>query len=239
MDFLATEFVRVLYALLPGFFASWIFYGLTAHPKQTPFERVVQALIFTAIVRFFVVPTRWLLFLFGNLLPLGHWTSDTEFIWSMLFATAIGFIFTYFANNDQIHVFLRNLSFFNGKIKDITKRTSYPSEWFSAFNKDRRFVVLHLKDNRRVQGWPYEWPDSPDTGHFVLMNASWLLPDNTQAHLYSVERMLIPAAEVEIVEVLANESELRVTDDDLKEAYSPLIKLQKEDNAQNSQDSQF
>ena len=51
MDFPGSEIVNVIYALLPGFLAAWIFYALTAHPKQGPFERVVQALIFTGIVQ--------------------------------------------------------------------------------------------------------------------------------------------------------------------------------------------
>ena len=51
MDWASDELVRVFYNLLPGFLSAWIFYALTAHPKPSPFERIVQALIFTVIVR--------------------------------------------------------------------------------------------------------------------------------------------------------------------------------------------
>ncbi len=47
MNLPSSEVLKVIYALLPGFVAAWIFYGLTAPPRQSPFERVVQALIFT------------------------------------------------------------------------------------------------------------------------------------------------------------------------------------------------
>ena len=45
------DLIRLFYDLLPGFLAAWVYYGLTAHPKPSPFERVIQALIFTVIVR--------------------------------------------------------------------------------------------------------------------------------------------------------------------------------------------
>ena len=50
MDWASGDIVSVIYYLLPGFVAAWVFYGLTAHPKASPFERVVQALIFTVVV---------------------------------------------------------------------------------------------------------------------------------------------------------------------------------------------
>lgn len=45
-----SDIVAAIYQLLPGFVTAWIFYGLTAHPKTSPFERVIQALIFTLFV---------------------------------------------------------------------------------------------------------------------------------------------------------------------------------------------
>ena len=55
MDLPSSEIVKVIYALLPGFLTAWVFYGLTAHPRQGTFERVVQALIFTGIVQAIVL----------------------------------------------------------------------------------------------------------------------------------------------------------------------------------------
>ena len=45
------DVLNLIYALMPGFVAAWIFYGLTAHPQKTPFERTIQALIFTRACR--------------------------------------------------------------------------------------------------------------------------------------------------------------------------------------------
>jgi len=145
------EVVSLIYSLLPGFLTAWIFYGLTAHPKRSPFERAVQALIFTALVRTFVVVVE----------KIGEWTEDTGFVWSILLAILLGHVLAYFANKNFYHTFL-------SKKFDLTQRTSYPSEWFSTFSRYKRYVILHLAGERRISGWPYEWPDHPDTGHFVL-----------------------------------------------------------------------
>ena len=49
MNWASGEIVGVLSFLLPGFVAAAIFYSLTSYPKPSPFDRVVQALIFTVI----------------------------------------------------------------------------------------------------------------------------------------------------------------------------------------------
>jgi hypothetical protein len=51
MDTISPDILNLIYKLLPGFLSAWVFYGLTAHPKASPFERVVQALIFTVMIQ--------------------------------------------------------------------------------------------------------------------------------------------------------------------------------------------
>ena len=40
MEFLTLEIVGLVYKLLPGFVAAWVYHGLTSHTKASPFERV-------------------------------------------------------------------------------------------------------------------------------------------------------------------------------------------------------
>jgi len=137
----------------------------------------------------------------------------------MIIAATVGPVFAWCANNDIIHKFLRNSKWFSG----VTGRTSFPSEWFSAFNEDKRWVLLHLNDGRRLFGWPYEWPDHCDSGHFVLMKPEWVLDDNQRAPLYNVERMLIAADDVRFVDILKTESETDESQAD-RQAVDELIK---------------
>ena len=65
------------------------------------------------------------------------------------------------------------------------------------------FVVLHLKGEkvRRLYGGVQEWPDHPDAGHFVLYEACWLM-DEGDRKLETVDCILIPAQDVEMVEII-------------------------------------
>jgi hypothetical protein len=171
MELASKELVGVISYLLPGFLAAGVFYCLTAHPKAQPFERIVQALIFTAILQGVVSVFRWFLLLAGRVVALGVWTQDVNLVWSLLWAIVFGVAFAGIVNNDVIHDWLRQRDWLLRKITTPkmegkwawTHRTSHPSEWFSAFsNHNRRYVILHLKDGRRLFGWPDEWPDACD-----------------------------------------------------------------------------
>lgn len=204
MDLPSSDIIGVVYALLPGFLAAWIFYGLTAHPKQGSFERVVQALIFTGIVQAVVLSIRWFALLLGCVMAVGSWSAEVSYIISILVAIIVGLLFALFANKDWFHGFLRD----NKWLGNFTTRTSFPSEWFSAFSHDRRYVVLHLNGERRLFGWPYEWPDQPDTGHFVIVEPEWLLENNERVPVHKTERVLVPAGDIEMVEFVKFDSEV-------------------------------
>ena len=63
------------------------------------------------------------------------------------------------------------------------------------------YVVLHLKGQRRLYGWPEEWPSRPDEGHFRIAEGEWLIEDERRP-AKGVSAILIPAGEVEMVEFL-------------------------------------
>jgi hypothetical protein len=195
-----TDVIKAISSLLTGFLAAWVFYGLTAHPKRSPFERVVQSLIFTTIIQGLTAVEGWLHAAAATYVSLFTWTKDVAFVASLLNALLLGLLFAYCANHDLCHSLLRYLC--------ITKRTSYPSEWFSAFNQKKRYVILHLEGGRRLYGWPVEWPDQPESGHFVMAEAEWLLDNNEQLPLPSVDTLLIPASTVEMVEIIKLPNEI-------------------------------
>ena len=120
-------------------------------------------------------------------------SNSFNLIWSVIFAIILGFIFSYYSNNDKLHKFLRD--------KNITRETSYASEWFGAFLKNVTYIVLHLKDGRRLYGWPREWPTDPKNGHFVIEQASWL-EENNEIELEEVNQVLIDTSQVELVEFM-------------------------------------
>lgn len=193
MDTLTPDIIAVLQYLLPGFITAWIFYAFTSYIKPSQFERVVQALIFTLIIQVITFLFKELLIYIGNYWSVAEWRESFNLIWSVVFAIILGFVFSYYSNNDKLHKFLRD--------KNITRETSYASEWFGAFLKNVTYIVLHLKDGRRLYGWPIEWPTDPKNGHFVIEQASWL-EENNEIELEGVNQVLIDTSQVELVEFM-------------------------------------
>ena len=191
MNWASSEVITILTFLLPGFVAAAVFHSLTAHPRPKEFDRVVQALIFTTVVQAIVKG-----------IPLAgtwagaevSWSQESEIVVAVLVAVAVALIATFFSNHDTLHRLLR--------VTMLTKETSYPSEWYSAFARNSDcYVVLHLKGERRLYGWPEEWPSTPGQGHFRVSDAEWLV-ENERRPIAGVSVILVPGPEVEMVEFL-------------------------------------
>ena len=186
MDKLSSEAVAVLAYLLPGFVATAVFYALTPLPKPDAFNRIVHALIFTALSHACL-----------QTLDLAH-EFQRSIVWSIPAAIAIAIVVALALNHDAFHRVLRKLR--------ITKETAYPSEWFSTFARHPdRYIVLHLRGDRRLYGWAEEWPSDPTSGHFRIADCEWLTPDGKSRPVSNVEVMLIPNSEVEMVEFVMDD----------------------------------
>lgn len=194
MEPITNDIIKLLQYLLPGFVTAWVFYSFTSYPKPSQFERVVQALIFTIFIQAFAFTIKKAYGHFSIIYNFSTWNENINIVCLLSLAVIIGVVFSYYANNDKFHKILRKLK--------ITKETSYSSEWFSAFSEKITYVVLHLDGERRIYGWPLEWPTEPNKGHFLLAQASWLLEDNTQVPLEGVESVLVDASRVELVEFM-------------------------------------
>ncbi len=210
--------LTLIFQFLPGFITAAIFYALTAHPKTTEFERVIQALIFTVVLKALLLPIRWIFLLVGKLVAIGQWTPDADLAWMTLLAFPLGMLFAWFANTDKGHTWAR--------AHGLTTRTSYPSEWYGAFTRSgQRWIILHMKEGRRLYGWPEEWPDQADKGHFVIDQPEWVLDDGSQIPVHQTSRFLIASCEVERVEFLSFKHEINVGEDEVKADQAPLIAL--------------
>jgi hypothetical protein len=209
MPGLAKDVISLLQALLPGFVAAWVFYGLTAYKKPDAFERAVQALVYTLIIHAMTYLVMVVLTCAGTALNWGmEWTTDSQLIWSVILALAFGVVISVCANNNSVHkVFTcRNWWFrvaSDNNMWSWTKQSAYPSEWFRAFNEGPSWVVLHLNDGRRFYGYALEWPNCHDVGHFLLRSGKWsVMVDGKlcEQDVGNVWATLIPASEVKFVD---------------------------------------
>lgn len=194
MDLPSQALLDVLTFLLPGFVTAAVLHTLTPAPKPSPFERVVQALIYTitvqAILTLVAAAVAWAA---TRGIPLRPWTENGRLVWSVLFGAGLGAFLAWAANTDRVHRLLRRIG--------LTRQTSFSSEWYGAFCQNKGYVVLHLSGSRRLYGWPEEWSSTPAEGHFVLSRAEWL--DGTdRVELAGVDRVMVRSSDVEMVEFM-------------------------------------
>lgn len=199
MDWATSEIVTVLAFLLPGLVAAAVFYSLTAHSRPNDLGLVVQALAFTVAAQ----AITWIVLALTSLAwEVDSWPSGVETVFSVFCAIFLALVMAWLVNHDFAHNILRFL--------EITRETSYPSEWYGAFaENDRHYVVLHLKNGNRLYGWPEKWPSRPDQGHFQLSECEWLV-DDERRDLTGVSVLLVPAQTVDMIEFIrAGQSEVR------------------------------
>ena len=154
MNIPSQTIIDVLTFLLPGFVSAALLHSLTPTPHPIPFERVVQALIFTIVIQAGTSGVATGLIGIGPRFgSIGVWSEQTRIVWSLVLAGLLGVVLAWIENTDQLHSRLRKLR--------ITHQTSFSSEWYGALSQARGYLVLHLTGERRLYGWAVEWPNSP------------------------------------------------------------------------------
>ena len=187
----SSDVVNVLIFLLPGFVAASLFQSLISNPKPSGFDVIVRAFIFTIFIHLGAQGVFWA----ANVAP---WTITFSGTWEvvtlLVVSVVFGLVSAYAWNNDALHGLLRRLN--------VTRESSYQSAQYSAFAfHGNCYVVLHLKGNQRLYGWPTEWPSQPEDKHFLIEECEWLDEDK-RIPIKGVSYILIPASEVEMVEFL-------------------------------------
>lgn len=193
MESISSEIFTILKYLLPGLLSAWMFHAFTSYPKPSQFERIVQALIFTALIQGGVFLSHYAMLSIGKYKSFGTWDGAAQSFWTYFWAVAIGLIFTILANNDKFHALLRFLN--------ITSETSFHCEWFSTFKSNQNFVILHLKDDNQVYGWPTEWPSDPTKGHIVIQKPCWVT-DKGYEDMPTVKLMIFSISEIKWVQFM-------------------------------------
>ena len=196
MAWASSEIVAVITFLLPGFVAAAVFYSLTSHPKPGDLDKIVQALVFTMVGRAAGQGIELAASAFGLETA---WAAQWDLAMSVAIAVTVAFLAAWVANTDWLYAILRKIG--------VTNESSHPSEWYSALAINSvSYVILNLRDGRRLYGWPEDWPSRPDSGHFRITEAQWLSGDNPIAESKAIE-MVVPASEVVIIEFLNRQEE--------------------------------
>jgi hypothetical protein len=184
MDGIANfDVLQTLLVLLPGFLTAEIVGALVLREERSAFDRVVQAMIYT-----FLSHLLWTLI---SLLPFDSATPGVNLFGLGICAVFWGLLQTYVVNSGILHDQFRKWG--------LTQATSRPNEWYDAFYRREWYVILHLKDGRRIFGWPLLYSQRPDKGHIFLTGAVWLDSPNEATPSQEVN-FLISVTDVRFVE---------------------------------------
>lgn len=193
MSEISTEVLTTLQTVVPGFVATAFFYWLSDVPKPSQFERVVQALIGTGLIKLMIDGVEAFALWAGKFYVVGSWTPNTAILWSFGIASVGGILLAYCAKHDILFDVARRFG--------LTSKASV-SEWQYSFTKfDDRGLVLNLKDGRRLMGYPVAWPSDPMTGHFLMQFPRWA-GSRDPVICEGVSFMMIPSSDVLWVEFL-------------------------------------
>ena len=195
---LTYETINLLMLLMPGLLSSSLFNLIRRKVGVSTFDKIVEAFIFT-----------FLIYVALNLTygwePIAQtikvddeikyvFTGDKclvflTLVYSLIFPVVWGTI----VHHDLHMRLFRFLKF--------TDRTSRDTAWDDVFIDEKRYLTVHLNDERRITGWPLYYSNNKDEGFMYLTNAAWLDESNeyiaTESH-----GILIARDKVDLVEFM-------------------------------------
>jgi hypothetical protein len=171
---LTVEALNILLLLLPGLLSGQIFYSLFKLGEVPVPRRVLDALLFSFVVYLIVsafFPWEPLAQVKSTVTTGGSLTFFFSNSRRVIALSCVGVIcfpiiagFLYF--NDYVHTVLRKLK--------ITTKTSRDNTWNDAFLTQNRYVIVTLKDGRRIRGYPTMFSTNPEEGFVYLYNPAWV-----------------------------------------------------------------
>ncbi len=107
-------------------------------------------------------------------------------------------------HNDNFHKILRWLRF--------TTKTSRGNTWSDAFATQDRRVIITLKDETRIRGYPIMYSTDPEEGYIYLFDPAWVndekedesAPDYIETNCHGI---LINRDNIDLIEFTLDEGE--------------------------------
>ena len=170
---LSIETLNVLLLFFPGLLASAVLKGVLKRSDIDATQRLIEAILFTIVITVAVTAltdtplfARAVTLADGELgVAPGTWGA---FALTALLAVLVPLPIAAVLSRYWHMKGLRRLG--------VTSRTSRGSIWEEAFvEQGNRFVVLHLTDGRRLQGFPMYWSPDPADGFIFLDQPAWIV----------------------------------------------------------------
>jgi hypothetical protein len=195
-----SEFLPVLVFFLPGFVSSGMVGMLVVRRPRETFDKCLEAFILTAAnLALFIVLRAWLELSRGVHFSRETYLSLGNVALMTLCAILIGLAIGYEATNEHAFRLLRWCK--------ITRKTTKISTWIETFGAVQKYVIVHLKDERRIFGWPRFYSDDPAERAIFLEDASWLSAENELINVERISIFLDKESGIELIEFLDSPNE--------------------------------
>lgn len=166
MQDIVNDVLPLIQSLVPGFLMMTVFYWFAEVPKPGQFERTIQALIATAIIQVLINIIESAAHGLGRVYSIGPWSPDAALVFSIVLAFLAGLYLAYLCNQDKIYEIARKLK--------ITSKASVDDASHIYKTLGQCPVVLQLTDGRRLMGFYSIFPNSKQTGSFLIEQPHWL-----------------------------------------------------------------
>ena len=171
---LSLEALNILLLLLPGLISGQILYSIFGPDDIVPMKRILDAVMLSFAINLLIsLLVTWepLAFVKSGAYGLEYsFTKNVRLISiSVLIIITLPVMLGYVYYNDYIHSFLRRLR--------ITTKSSRQNTWNDSFLSSNRYVIVSLKDGRRIRGYPLMVSTDPKDGFIYLYNPAWVNDD--------------------------------------------------------------
>ena len=171
---LTAETLNILMFLLPGLMSGQILYSLFQVENVSVQKRILDALLFSFVLYMLVStivswePIAYVKVDSGQLKY--EFSKNNTNIWvSIVAMILVPIVVGFFYFSDFLHAILRKFN--------ITTKTSRTNTWNDAFLTQDRYVIVTLKDDRRIRGYPTMFSTDPEEGFLYLYNPAWVNDD--------------------------------------------------------------
>lgn len=207
---LTVEAINIIFFLIPGLLATTIISLIVVRKEISFIDKVIEALILNFIIYSMTA-------IFVNLEPFASITSSKEVI-SFSFTSNRTFLITLLSITILFPSLIGGIIYYDFHMRllrfiKLTDKTSRVTTWQDIFIENKKFLVAHFKDGRRIYGWPLNYSDTPDEGLIYLYNPSWIDDDNKYVDC-NTHGILIKYEDIELIEFLKEEEDCEQTNAD-------------------------
>ena len=187
---LTYETINILLLLVPGFISSIIFRLFYNKEKDDHYKATIEALIFSILIYF----STELVSTWQPVVQIDAENKSTAFfntLWVIIFMIIIPTIIGIVVHKDWHMWLLRYFKF--------TNKTSLDSAWHDTFEKEKRYIVIHFKDGRRLSGWPKYYSNNEKGTNIYITHSAWITEENNVVDI-NIHGTLINHTNIDFIE---------------------------------------